>query len=355
MKKSRKIWEQCAEHRLWFLLLLVTDLLFVLSLWLIDAPGFFALAGLMTFLMLIMLAAAVFLSLRKEKIREQRMIEFLSKPDEETEARVCKSLAAGEERRVHAMAKLLDERERDIREQSAYRQEYEAYVESWAHEVKTPLSLMTLILDNRQEEMSPEVYERLEYIRSQMQGYVEQMLYYARLGAEHKNYFFESVSLSKCCAEVLEEFQTLLEEQGITVMLPATDAEVLTDKKSLVFMLGQVLSNAVKYKDQKKENPVIWLEITESSGKEPQERSGKESAQHSIILTVRDNGTGVRACDLPFIFEKGFTGDSGEEKKTSTGMGLYLISRLAAELNIQVDAESRSGEGFEFRFAFPCV
>lgn len=73
------------------------------------------------------------------------------------------------------------------------------------------------------------------------------------------------------------------------------------------------------------------------------------------VLRIRDNGIGVRSCDLPYIFEKGFTGDTGTERKKATGMGLYLAKEIARELNILPGARSEWGKGFEMRLSFPVV
>jgi len=64
---------------------------------------------------------------------------------------------------------------------------------------------------------------------------------------------------------------------------------------------------------------------------------------------------GVRSCDLPYIFEKGFTGDSGDGRKQATGMGLYLAKEMAKQLNIRLDANSEWGQGFEIQVSFPVV
>ena len=63
----------------------------------------------------------------------------------------------------------------------------------------------------------------------------------------------------------------------------------------------------------------------------------------------------MKRSDLPFLFEKGFTGDTDERKKKATGMGLYLAGQMARNLKIEVDAESMYGEGFMLTLAFPVV
>ena len=113
-------------------------------------------------------------------------------------------------------------------------EEYERYVELWAHEVKIPLSLFTLLLENRSEEMSPTVHKKMEHVRLQMQSYVEQMLYYARVKAVNKEYLFEEISLEECCREVLDEYRLYLEEKQILVQLDLKKEIVLSDRKVCV-------------------------------------------------------------------------------------------------------------------------
>ena len=58
---------------------------------------------------------------------------------------------------------------------------------------------------------------------------------------------------------------------------------------------------------------------------------------------------------MPYIFEKGVTGDSGENRKRATGMGLYLVSEMAHDLGITVTANSKWQNGFEIVLEFPDV
>ena len=98
------------------------------------------------------------------------------------------------------------------------------------------------------------------------------------------------------------------------------------------------MSNSVKYALEK---PVLSFSL--------------ESKDTATVLSIRDNGPGVRACDLPYVFEKGFTGDSSHEKNKATGMGLYLAREVAKDLGLTLTAASGWGAGFEIRVTFPVV
>ena len=113
---------------------------------------------------------------------------------------------------------------------------------------------------------------------------------------------------------------------------------MFSDRRGLCFLLGQVVSNSVKYALEK---PVLSFSL--------------ESKDTATVLSIRDNGPGVRACDLPYVFEKGFTGDSSHEKNKATGMGLYLAREVAKDLGLTLTAASGWGAGFEIRVTFPVV
>lgn len=216
--------------------------------------------------------------------------------------------------------------------------DYENYVELWAHEVKTPLALLTLLLDNRRDTLPEAVGFKLDYVRNRMQAFIDQMLYYARLRGARRDYRFERLPLRSCIDEVLDDYRPLLEEKHFRVELRLADETVFADRRGLCFLLGQVVSNSVKYALEK---PVLTFSM--------------ESGDTAAVLTVRDNGPGVRACDLPYVFEKGFTGDSGHEKNKATGMGLYLAREVAKDLGLTLTAASDWGAGFEVRVTFPVV
>ena len=218
--------------------------------------------------------------------------------------------------------------------------DYEDYVEAWAHEIKTPVSLLTMLLDNRRDDIPEHERRKLDYIRNRIQESVNQMLFYARLKSARKDYLLEAVLLSECMEDVLEDYRPLLEEKGFLINMDICDSVVFSDRRGLHFLLSQVISNCVKYcRDDIR--PELSL-----------------SFKHEGVydsLTIRDNGIGVRSSDLPYIFEKGFTGDSGAGRKKATGMGLYLAKEIADDLKLLLEADSRWGKGFVMTIKFPVI
>lgn len=241
---------------------------------------------------------------------------------------------------VRQLGRTLRKKEEECMAAAARVSDYEEYVESWAHEAKTPLSLLTLLLENRCAECSQEVAARLGYIRNRLQESVGQMLFYARLKGARRDYLFEYVSLAECVEDVLDDYRPLLEEKQFQVSVDVPELYVCTDRRSLVFLLSQIVSNAAKY--------------SASSGT-PLLRIRCSTTEQEQILYIRDNGPGVRESDLPYIFEKNFTGDTGTEHSHATGMGLYLAQGLAHELGITLEPHTKWGGGFEMLVRFPVV
>lgn len=213
------------------------------------------------------------------------------------------------------------------------RREYQEYVEQWVHEIKTPIAAMKLSIENQQGERKRQLFQQLERV----EHYVEQALFYARSESVEKDFRIQQVSLSSCIQEALLQCKYLCTQASMSIRFPEEDALVYADEKWLIFLLNQLIENAVKYK--RKEGAVLCLKIQ----REPQ----------CVRLMVRDNGIGIPSHDLPRIFDKGFTGDNGRLVHShSTGIGLYLCRKLCTSLHIELYAES-DHEGTAMHLEFP--
>lgn len=322
----------------WLILLLAVDGFAAFLLWLAEAEAFRVLCGMIVLATVLLFAGTLFMVNRRETKKIRAFREFLDEPDAMQEENLRLAVSASEEEEIRLLGNVLRKYRQDLGRAGTDLADYEEYVEAWAHEAKTPLSLLTLILDNRSDEMSPEVHRKLDHVRNRLQENVTQMLYYARVKGTTKDYLFEQVELGECMEEVLEDYKPLLEEKGFRIRSLTGENIVFTDRRGILFLLGQAVSNAVKYCS---DNPelVITMEVQESGD----------------TLSVRDNGIGVRGCDLPYIFEKGFTGGADDNRKKATGMGLYLAKKIADDLKIELEARSEAGQGFELRIFFPNV
>lgn len=322
----------------WLLLLFCVDAFAALLLWLADAQAFGTLLGIILLFSFLLFAGTLLFAVVQERKKKQRFAAFLSQPDSVQEERLLRCVSRQERQQLEQMIQIFRTQQTQLSQIAEDLHDYEEYVEGWAHETKTPLSLLTMLLDNRQEELPPELSRKFNYVRSQLQEDVTQMLYYARLKSSTKDYRFQMLRLNELVEEVLEDYQPLLEERAFLIHNTLVDEQVFTDSRGLRFILGQIISNSIKY-----------------CASAPKLSICAECREREIILRIRDNGAGVKACDLPYIFQKGFTGDSTDSQKKATGMGLYLARKMADDLKLKIEAQSNWGKGFEVILTFPVV
>lgn len=219
-----------------------------------------------------------------------------------------------------------------VSEAQKEQKEYREYIEDWVHEIKAPITAAQLICSNNQSELSRRLLPQL----AQIETHVERALYYARAGSVEKDFIIRETALCDIVKEAVARHQTLLIQSGVSVDTSGLDVMVYTDGKWVAFMLGQLLSNAIRYRGN---TPVIRFEA---------QNSGKQ-----VHLYITDNGIGISADELPRIFERGFTGSNGRERGGSTGMGLYICRKLGDFLQIKIDAESVQNEFTSISMTFP--
>ncbi|GIP07206.1 sensor histidine kinase [Paenibacillus lautus] len=201
-----------------------------------------------------------------------------------------------------------------------------AFVNRWVHQMKTPLSVIQLTLDEVEEAPAEHIREELERIRKGL----EMVLYTARLDRFEQDFAVEAVGLRTAVSESVVENRKLFIRKGITPVFHIDDRiSVYTDAKWFRFMLGQILTNAVNYSG--------------SPGKKIQ-FTAEEAGKH-IKLRIRDEGIGIAPEDINRVFHPYFTGERGRQYHESTGMGLYLVREIAHKLDHSVELESTLGEG----------
>jgi len=232
---------------IWLVALCAVCLFFTFLAWLAYPPAFGILVGLMAAVTALALLLPLAVLVWRHRRIEQAFDAFLEQPDDQHEQTLCHMAPAPLAPSIHTLASHLRQQRTALSEATLQLASYEDYLERWVHEVKTPLALMTLVLDNRADEMSPPVRQRLLHARSQIHEDVQQVLFFARLGAVHRDYHFEPLELLAVCREAAADHQGLLEESNLSLICAGAAHTVTSDRKGLIFILGQLISNTAKY------------------------------------------------------------------------------------------------------------
>lgn len=194
------------------------------------------------------------------------------------------------------------------------------YFTIWAHQIKTPISAISLVAENM-----PDDDNRVDIKNAvtDINDYVDMVLNFLRLDSEVNDLVFDKVDMDYVIKQLLRKFSSQFIGRGINIVYESKPITIVTDEKWISFVLGQLLSNALKY--SKKGSITIELD--------------------NDHVSIIDQGIGISAEDLPRIFEKGYTGYNGRTHKKSTGIGLYLVKRACDLINFKVNIDSKLGEG----------
>ena len=209
------------------------------------------------------------------------------------------------------------------------KQKYQEYVESFVHEIKTPISALSLALENNNDFRLKQEVDKINQL-------VEQMLYYASSENTEQDFFVKEIPLAEIIHSVILKYRHYMLNKKITLNVHDLEHIVITDEKWLVFIISQIIQNSIKYLDKDKKENEVW----------------GENSNNYINLIIKDNGCGIKESDLVRIFEKGFTG-TNRKKGYSTGMGLYLTKKLCDKLGLKLQIQSKEKEFTKLTITFP--
>lgn len=195
----------------------------------------------------------------------------------------------------------------------------------WLHQVKTPVAALDLLIqaNGHEPKMRAELFKINEYLQL--------MLNYLRQNLDNSDLVFEKLNLTAVVKEVLKKYALFFSEKDLGLEFKTKDVIVTTDKKWLVFILEQVIFNAIKYTEQGK----ITIEVKEDE------------------VIIKDTGIGIRQEDLVRVFEKGYTGYNGRKDQRASGLGLYLSNQVAKKLGCKLTLTSKIEQGTTVYLRFP--
>lgn len=211
--------------------------------------------------------------------------------------------------------------------------DYREYIELWVHEIKTPIATCKLLIENNESPLTESIGEEV----CKLENYIDQALFYTRSNTIEKDYIIKEMSLSSCVNKVLNNNADSLIKKKVKISLGDLEKQVYSDSKWIEFILGQIISNSIKYMN--KEHKELKIYCNENS--------------KYVILNIEDNGAGISEKDISRVFDKGFTGENGRKFGKSTGIGLYLCKKLCKKLGLDITLISEEGKFTRVSIIFP--
>ena len=194
------------------------------------------------------------------------------------------------------------------------------YYTLWVHQIKTPIAASQLLVQNIEDS---DLRKQMEQELFKIDSYANLVLQYLRLESFHDDLVLKRVSLEDLVKEVVRKYALFFIQKNLTVDLHDLDVAVITDRKWLLVIIEQLLSNSLKYT---------------SAG-------GIEIYFKDQTLYIKDSGIGIKNSDVLRVFERGFSGYNGHMTQQSSGLGLYLSKKIAEQLGHKISLHSEVGQG----------
>lgn len=200
------------------------------------------------------------------------------------------------------------------------------FMNQWVHQMKTPLSVMEMMLQEDGPLDKKSTREEMERLKHGL----EMVLMNARLDTFEEDMKIEQMPLKQIITEVVNQHKRLFISNHVFPSIDVDESiEVPTDLKWIKFIIGQFLTNAVKY--------------TFDDGKKVYMTA--EKSDDGVAMKIRDEGIGIPANDLKRVTKAFFTGENGRKSGESTGMGLYLAKEICTKLGHKMEIESEVNQG----------
>lgn len=211
------------------------------------------------------------------------------------------------------------------------------YYTMWAHQIKTPIFALRLLLQENPTENKNALAELFK-----IEQYVEMVLGYLRTEDISSDLKLSRCSLDSIIREQIHKYAGIFISKKLSLTYEGISENVLTDEKWLGFVIGQILSNALKY--TRTGGIRISLKDVANHHQDLDDVSNM-AVSSPVTLIIEDTGIGIRAEDLPRIFEKCYTGVNGRESNRATGIGLYLCRKIMKRLGHSIYIASEEGKG----------
>jgi len=213
--------------------------------------------------------------------------------------------------------------------QERKRNDHLTFINQWVHQMKTPLSVIQLITQEEEDERFTSIQEEVDKIGKGL----DMVLYAARLEVFEHDFQVGPVNLRKITEQTITENKRLFIKNRVYPEIQI-DPNIMieSDEKWLMFILNQLITNAVKYSVGKSQKIFIY-----------------GSEEH---IEVRDNGIGIPKADIKRVFNPFYTGENGRLYRESTGMGLYLVKEICDRIGHEIKIESEVEKGTTVKITF---
>ncbi|MBB6215420.1 signal transduction histidine kinase [Anaerosolibacter carboniphilus] len=209
-----------------------------------------------------------------------------------------------------------------------------------SHELRTPLSAIQINMEALVDGVLQPTHGRLEGIYKEVlrvNRLVGDLTKLAKYESRIEKINNRKFNIKKVIESIVTTFETEIQRKSLAVTVRSGVQEIFGDEDKLSQVIVNILSNSVKYS---KESGSITIETAEQ--------------ENNFVIKIRDEGIGIPAEDLPYIFERFYRVDKSRDKATGgSGIGLTITKEIIEAHGGTITLDSKLGEGTETTIVLP--
>lgn len=312
-------------------IIILTNFLFIFLIYVVNGKIIKNILAIIIIFSIISIGIILLKEINRQRNIKKSLSKFYKKMDYESMDELIDALGIDYKSTVYNIFNLNKSLNEKIEKQRIDLLSYKDIIEKWVHEVKVPISSLDLVLENNQNDIKSSTYEKLLYTSQLIKVDLDLILYFARSNSIKTDYDLKELNIKEVVYKAISDYYPILSEKEIKIIDEIKDMYVLSDFYTLKFIISQIISNAIKY-------TIDTINFKTIIG-------------DNKILIITNNGKHIDNQDLPFIFEKGYTGKSSKNS-LSTGLGLYLVKKYTDDLGIDVNVLSNKDGEFSMGLCF---
>ncbi|MDU2598806.1 HAMP domain-containing sensor histidine kinase [Anaerococcus sp.] len=312
-------------------IIILTNFLFVFLIYVVNGKIIKNILAIIIIFSIISIGIILLKEINRQRNIKKSLSKFYKKMDYESMDKLIDVLGIDYKSTVYNIFNLNKSLNEKIEKQRIDLLSYKDIIEKWVHEVKVPISSLDLVLENNQNDIKSSTYEKLLYTSQLIKVDLDLILYFARSNSIKTDYDLKELNIKEVVYKAISDYYPILLEKEIKIIDEIKDMYVLSDFYTLKFIISQIISNAIKY-------TIDTINFKTIIG-------------DNKILIITNNGKHIDSQDLPFIFEKGYTGKSSKNS-LSTGLDLYLVKKYTDDLGIDVNVLSNKDGEFSMGLCF---
>ncbi|SUU92497.1 Sensor histidine kinase graS [Anaerococcus octavius] len=312
-------------------IIILTNFLFIFLIYVVNGKIIKNILAIIIIFSIISIGIILLKEINRQRNIKKSLSKFYKKMDYESMDKLIDVLGIDYKSTVYNIFNLNKSLNEKIEKQRIDLLSYKDIIEKWVHEVKVPISSLDLVLENNQNDIKSSTYEKLLYASQLIKVDLDLILYFARSNSIKTDYDLKELNIKEVVYKAISDYYPILSEKEIKIIDEIKDMYVLSDFYTLKFIISQIISNAIKY-------TIDTINFKTIIG-------------DNKILIITNNGKHIDNQDLPFIFEKGYTGKSSKNS-LSTGLGLYLVKKYTDDLGIDVNVLSNKDGEFSMGLYF---